>query len=541
MPIFSDERLNDIFNERQISDNIEDIKKVNKKISDNIKSNVKKNTDCIKNNVKRTMKIKLDSNGDLINDNKDDDSLIEESITVNNVKYKKLTKAEEKDKNLIDTIIINGKKYKKEKEKESKYNRNHPTETIGKSVGSVAGASVGAAIGGPVGSLIGSSLGTGVGAVTGKTITSNKIGKKIDKKISSIIKPKKKVNKEDFDFRNVYRSKEFNMAIEEYFDISDTETRTVLLAINEEDQNRVLIGLTSKLYENIIDKIDDIDFGEIPMTKGDITKLSNFHMMIESINNMRKLLIEFKQDTKPVDMISNAIDNIIDSTNIWKRSFTGNIELPMVMYNTTVMAIIEAVSYMISMCVEYIKIPSSDSFQIVIDKSALSKTKNHLVFDNLSSFNDAYKKGQITKSMEYVIKENVKNFGGMVGIGIGATLAGISMLLFCIIPIIRELVFLFYYNRVRVSEYFDVQANMLQMNAYNIENNRLDLDKEDKKKITNKQIKIANKFRDISNKISISASESENKAIKDMTTKNKKYKTAEVVDELPDSASSALF
>jgi hypothetical protein len=100
------------------------------------------------------------------------------------------------------------------------------------------------------------------------------------------------------------------------------------------------------------------------------------------------------------------VSNIISSVNIWKRAYAGNIELPMVVYNTTVLAIIEATTYMISMCIDYIKSPSDDSFQITIDKSALTKTKNHLVFENLDKFNEAYRKGQITNAMEYVIKEN---------------------------------------------------------------------------------------------------------------------------------------
>ena len=234
------------------------------------------------------------------------------------------------------------------------------------------------------------------------------------------------------------------MAMEQYFDIEDNNTRKILLAVNEEDQNKVLVGLTSKLYESIIDKVDDIDFGEIPMSKGDITKLSNYQTLLECTETMTRLLIEFKQDTKPIDTIRTAIDNIMNSTHIWKRAFSGNIELPMVVYNTTVLAIIEATTYMISMCVEYIKVPSSDTFQITIDKSALAKTKGHMIFDNLVKFNDAYRKGQITNAMEYVIKENVKNFAGTT-IGAGAALIGITALLFCIVPIIRELIFLFYY------------------------------------------------------------------------------------------------
>ena len=208
----------------------------------------------------------------------------------------------------------------------------------------------------------------------------------------------------------------------------------------------------------------------------------------------------------------------------------------MVTYNTIVLAIIEATTYLISMVVEYIKIPSSDSFQVTIDKSALNKSKDHMIFDNLRKFNDAYRKGQITNAMNYIIKEKVNNFTGEIGAG--AALFGVTALLFCIVPILRELIFLFYYSRVRISEYFEMQADMLQMNSYNVEHNRPDLDKEQRKSISSKQMKIADKMRQFSKKIAINMKESENKAVKEMTSEKKKYKVEDVVDEMPDSASS---
>ena len=470
-----------------------------------------------------------------------------EEIFINDKKYRPVTKADEKNGiKLKDAIVINGKKYIYDSEAQAKYNRKHPVEYIGKQVGSLAGGTAGAALGGASGAVAGAALGGTVGTIAGASVGATKGGHTTSKAIRAVAdvpsKIKKKIKREEFDYRNVYRSPEYSMAMEQYFDITDNETRKILLAVNEEDQNKVLVGLTSKLYENIIDKVDDIDFGEIPMTKGDITKLSNYKTLLECTETMTRLLIEFKQDTKPIDTIRTAIDNIASSVGLWKRAFLGNVELPMVVYNTTVLAIIEATTYMISMCVEYIKVPSSDTFQITIDRSALTKSRDHMVFDNLEKFNSAYRKGQITNAMEYVIKENSKskNFAG-TSIGAGAALVGITALLFCIIPIIRELIFLFYYNRVRVSEYFDVQADMLQMNAYNVENNRLDLNKEEKKRITSKQLKIAERFRKIANKIGVEMKDSEKKAVKEISSENKKYKVEDVVDELPDSAGGALF
>lgn len=541
MAIFSDEELDNILNEKGLlSKRKEEVKELKDKAVENFKKNTSKDK-----KKKNTTKIKLDEEGNLISidDQENYESL--EEIFVNDKKYRLMTKNDEKNGiSIKDAIIINGKKYIYDSKDQAKYNKKHPVEYIGKKTGSFVGGTVGGVVGGAGGAIAGAGIGGTIGSVAGASVGSTKGGHAVSKSIRNIAdipsKVSKKVKKEEFDYRNVYRSKEFTMAMEQYFDIEDNNTRKILLAVNEEDQNKVLVGLTSKLYESIIDKVDDIDFGEIPMSKGDITKLSNYQTLLECTETMTRLLIEFKQDTKPIDTIRTAIDNIMNSTHIWKRAFSGNIELPMVVYNTTVLAIIEATTYMISMCVEYIKVPSSDTFQITIDKSALAKTKGHMIFDNLVKFNDAYRKGQITNAMEYVIKENVKNFAGTT-IGAGAALIGITALLFCIVPIIRELIFLFYYNRVRVSEYFDAQADMLQMNAYNVENNRLDLDKEQKKRITTKQIKIADKFRKFANKIGIDMKDSENKATKEMTKENKKYKVDDVVDELPDSAGSALF
>ena len=386
----------------------------------------------------------------------------------------------------------------------------------------------------------------------------NLLGKELDKGTRDIVKKqekKRKAKHEAVDWRDIPRSPEYTRAMNEFFDITDRETRKVLLAVNEADQNKVLVSLTSKLYDNVVDRIDDIDFGEIERTKGDIEKLPNFETLHECLNNMARLLIEFKQDTKPVDTIAESVANIIESKPIWTKAYAVNAELPMITYNTITLAIIEATSYMVSMCVEFVKSPSQDTIQVMIDKSALTKSKGHMLFKNLESFNEAYNKGQVTKAMEGVIAEvaskksiavDKKAFLGfyMGGAAAVASVIGLAGLLFCIIPIIRELIFLFFYYRVRISEFFDVQADLLQINAYNVQNNRLDLTAQERKNISNKQMKVADDFRKISKKIAVDGAQAEKSASKDIKYEDsKKYKAEEIMDELPDSAasSSSLF
>ena len=418
-------------------------------------------------------------------------------------------------------------------EKEKQEWESHPGAKTGEFLGDVA-------TGGNLVNAAGKKLGRGIGSG-------------IDKIIKRQEKKRKAAN-EAVDWRDIYRSEEYTRAMNEFFDITDRETRKVLLAVNEADQNKVLVSLTSKLYDNVVDRVDDIDFGEIERSRGDIEKLPNFETLHECLNNMARLLIEFKQDTKPVDTIAESVSDIIESKGIWTKAYAVNAELPMITYNTIVLAIIEATSYMVSMCVDFVKSPSQDTMQIMIDKSALTKSKGHLLFKNLESFNEAYRKGQVTKAMEHILdetiskktidtsKKNFLGFGVYTGGAAVAAVVGITGLLFCIIPIIRELIFLFFYNRVRVSEFFDVQADLLQVNSYNVENNRLDLNKEERKNISKKQMKVAEDFRKIARKIAIDGTTAEKSASKDIKAEDsKKYKASDVMDELPDSASSALF
>ena len=487
----------------------------------------------------------LDSEGFVVVTEADKPVLLKNGmLKVGKAILRPIKKGEESTMKFGQGIVFHGKRYVYQTADDARDAIRHPAGTAMSALGTAGGSMAGGAVGGAVGATVGGALGGAAGKIVGDALDTTNTGSKAKKGYNKALDTEyqrlnKKKIKENFDFHSVYRSPEYNKAITEYFDLNDRETRKILLAVNEDDQTKVLVSLTSKLYDNVVERVDDIDWGEIPSTKGDITKLSNYLRLMDSLDTMKNLLLEYKQDTKPVDTIRTAISNIIDSTSIWKRAYAFNVELPIVFYNSIVLSIIESTSYLISMCVQYIKLPGTDTFQATIDKSALVKTKDHMVFETLEKFNQAYDKGQVTNAMEYVIKSNSKNFMGELTVA-GSAL-GVVAILFAIVPILREVIFLFYYNRVRISEYFDMQADMLQINAYNVEHSRSDLTNEQKKSISSKQMKIAERFRRISSHIAIEVKQSEVKATKELTKENKKYQTKEVLDELPDSASSALF
>lgn len=339
----------------------------------------------------------------------------------------------------------------------------------------------------------------------------------------------------------MYGVEGYSKVINEYCDISDRDTRKMLLSLNEADQNQILSSLTSRLYQHIVNKVDDIDFGNIPKTKGDITKLDSYTDLVECVAIINDIMVQYKQDTKPINTVQTAIKNIIDRTELFEKGFRYNIEFIIINYCTEVLSIVSSTSFLIATCIEFIKTPNAEPYQLTVDKVAMTKTKSGLLFNNLDKFNKCCANGQLDKSLNYILKNNIKNFTG-IEMGVVAGVAALAIIAMNIIPLTRELIFFFYNTRTRVSDYFDLQADLLRMNAHNLQYNQ-SMSEEEKSKIINKQNKISDSFKKIANKLAITNKKAEVKTYSDINDVEKeKYKKGDLVENEPDSsASGSLF
>ena len=211
-----------------------------------------------------------------------------------------------------------------------------------------------------------------------------------------------------------------------------------------------------------------------------------------------------------------------------------NVELPIVFYNTIVLSIVSSVSFLIATSIEFIKNPGDDSFTVSLDKVAYVKTSHNLLLDNLRKFNTSCTKGDLDRSLNECMKVYSKNLSGTA-----IVLSSIALLTLAkvIIPILQELTYFFFAVPQSISDYFAVQADLLQMNTSNVIYRDIDEDK--KKKIINKQLKIVDKFRKISNFFNIEYKKAEKKTKESRDADKKKYKTSEISDTAPDS--SVLF
>lgn len=334
---------------------------------------------------------------------------------------------------------------------------------------------------------------------------------------------------------------QYNQFVKEYFDITDRETRKVLVTINEADQNQVMGSLATKLYDAIVKKVTDIDFGQIPQSRGDITKIPNYLDMVECLTTIRDMMVASKQSTQTVDIVFVSIENMKKYQKIWEKGYVLDNEMTIIFYNTIALSIVSAISLLTSATVEFVKNPQSDVIDLELARVANHKTKDNLLFKNLDKFNKACKKGDIEKIFnevlraqrqikeETVIKENIAAilFTGAMVLGLLST----------VIPILHQLTNALYCLRQNVAEYLAGEADVIRLNAEKVQYNRAKTP-EQKKKIIARQHKIADHFKKWSNKLMIKANKADVEANKKIKEENSnKSKIGDVVDEMPDSAS----
>lgn len=364
--------------------------------------------------------------------------------------------------------------------------------------------------------------------------------------------------------------------LREYMDYSDIQTVHQLSLLSEANQNQFLVSLTSKLYDKIREKATKIDFSSVEMSRGDITKIQNYSSMIECLDLMKRIVVEYKQDPAVVDEVLKADQNLRDRVRLFKKAFAIGSSLPILVYDTTALALVEATSFLITVCIEYVKDPAMETVQMAVDAAAYNKTRQNLLFTTLQEFNKSCADKSLDNALNLVMSQAVVNReaadmedqtaaniekdhpflsddeieSGKMSVvhdcdkkvvkeGIASNIGGVLsytgtkiMLWICkkFIPIIRGIVYYYYYNRQVKSEYYADQADMLQMNALAIQANST-INPAERKKIYDKQMKLAEKYRARANRLDIDYALAKKNAEKLANDEAKKFKAEEVQDD----------
>lgn len=336
------------------------------------------------------------------------------------------------------------------------------------------------------------------------------------------------------------KNKYWDKIVMEHFDLKDDKTRVVLITCDEDAQSEVLHSLTDRLYDVIVDKAATIDYGTIRESRGDIQSLQNYGKLEECVELLHQLLIECKQDTNPVDEIKMAMDNIYNRSDMFKKCYMSNVDFGMLTYETMTMAVIASTSLMLSTSVEFIKSANNENYQITLDRVGMSKVKNHLLFTNLKRFNVMCADKSFDKTMDTILIEYGKNLLGLSTMSGLAVAALVTVVLYNFLPMLRELTYFFYYTRTRLSDYFNLQADLLEINAHDIEANQKNT-VGDRKTVVRRQRAIADKFRSIADFFMVDSKQAEQKATQEISNDRRKLKTDDVLEDIPDNSKSSLF
>lgn len=286
--------------------------------------------------------------------------------------------------------------------------------------------------------------------------------------------------------------------------------RENLLATLEVDGSNIDIHKTF-LYK-IIDSIKKITnsrpsrsklFDEsILKSHGDITKVKNINNSLDALNLLTKVKDPLIKNR--VRTLKTYYDNLKKRKTEWKklehisnesaRSFYER-GVADVLYNGLyvlgVKSFVNGVSVLIVNYVDSSNMYGNDNSRLVFGGNTLGG----YIFENINKEIELYKNGKIDKTINYVIKrENkVKEDAMVIVVGLGIIMALITVLLS-----IRIFVYYYYYTRMQLADYFDHQADFLDLHKSELKKNK-NLTAVEQNKIITKQHEWAERFRKISN------------------------------------------
>ena len=306
--------------------------------------------------------------------------------------------------------------------------------------------------------------------------------------------------------------------------------REQIREILEDANSPVTRKYHEKLFQSVIEK-KHINFGSIEKSKGDIKEYEGYQNMIEILDILSKLAIAERYDSVLgyIQIVQKAIKNLEDLRTAYMEKKKKKTDYVILEYNTYVYTTVEATTTLLYEFVEYVKRPDMVTMEIQLKNN--KSRANLFYFEQLKKFNNVIDKMGIEyrKLLENLCKKGRENFIGVDEI-IGIT--AISVVAMAIVPITRELIYQFYRLRGNLSASLEMQAKFLEMNKACLEA-QTEMDPKKKKEIIDKQKKLSNFLRRISEKIKVKTS----KSIKDTKVELNKQNKMLSIDRLQDEVS----
>lgn len=301
--------------------------------------------------------------------------------------------------------------------------------------------------------------------------------------------------------------------------VSEYGEKQKIYALTEEQQAIVNDKMVGNLYQSALRR-KDIDFGDIPNSRGDIQKFSGYQTMIECIAMLKALAKKFGIKIAEVDIVEDAIDNIRIQKKIFEKGYALDIDFIKMYYQALVLACIDATTLLLASYVEYTRTLNNVEFQVKRGKGI----SGNICIDSLAKFNQSVKDGSFVKFADGLLSRKQENFLGGAATVAGAVLIGVN-----IVPVLRLLLFYFYDLRISIAEMLDYQKELLEMNKFSLKSSSMEAQK--RNKILAKQKGYMDKLDKVADKIRVQDQLATKSSTNNIKQDNKQWNLSNVTND----------
>lgn len=295
---------------------------------------------------------------------------------------------------------------------------------------------------------------------------------------------------------------------------SDAEDRRYMRSMDKQDMKQINANLLQKLYESTL-KRNTYDFAEVQASEGDIEKMKCYKPTVECLDVLEDLLRKNRISEPALSDVRLAISNLIMLKPFFMDGFKLKNSCVIVTYNTTVMAVIDAVTMLIAEYMNYVVGPSKEPFKLT---GKTDKSRGILSIDSLKTFNGLVKDNTLQNTLLGLSTPGKSNFTGVGAVVVPfAIVAG----LIAIVSLTRQLIFYFYHSRVKAAEYLELESSFLEANRLSVEASKLPPDK--KQKVLMKQDKVILNMRRLADRLKVNMEDAGSAAKKEEKKENSSW------------------
>lgn len=295
--------------------------------------------------------------------------------------------------------------------------------------------------------------------------------------------------------------------------------RIKLVGLLESDKSDSIDALLAKkLLDSVADLHVRVDFGPITSSMGDITKFKGTANMLE--------ILELAKNTNQQEAASKvrAVITILEKyKKEFQQGYYFNAALITLTYESYVFACLDATSVIADALISTIReqIGTANGMNLRNTRMKQLEHSQKMIEDIIKADSSGQLQALFKSVLDSKSNKNLIGSGHMLAmLAVGAALS--------VVPITRELIYVYYQSRVSITDYLDHQNELIKLNETRLQDSGMN--KSTIKSVTKKQTEYANRIDRISDKIRVKHEAGVTKA-KDVIKKEEKTWTLDNIQD----------